>query len=105
MRFIVFSLVLFLYPAIALTEPIGVDQEDARSAVESGQIMPLEDILRKIRSSFGGKILEVILKDHEEGLHGWVYNIKIFTEKNDVILLSVDAGTATVLKVEGKVEP
>ena len=26
-------------------------------------------------------------------------------KKNDVILLSVDAGTATVLKVEGKVEP
>jgi len=105
MKFTVATFALFLGSTASLADSRGVDQESARSAVQSGQIMPLEDILAKVNRNFRGKILEVILKDQEEGLHGWVYDIKLFTEKNDVILLRVDAGTATVLKVEGKVDP
>ena len=105
MKFIIFALTFFLAPIALLADSRGVDQESARLAVQSGQIMPLEDILSKVNRNFQGKILEVILKDQEEGMHGWVYDIKIFTKENDDIMLRVDAGTGTVLKVEGKMSP
>ena len=67
MKFIIFALAFFLAPITLLSDPRGGDQESARFAVQSGQIVPLEGILSKVNRNFLGKILEVSLKDQEEG--------------------------------------
>ena len=89
--------------AVQAAEP-GVDHDRARAAVQSGEIMALHDILARIHKRHEGRVLEVVLRDQEEGLHGWVYEIRMFTPEDALLVLRVDAGTATILKIErGKI--
>ena len=82
----------------------GVDHDRARAAVQSGEIMALQDILTRVHKRHQGRVLEVVLRDQEEGLHGWVYEIRMFTPEDAFLVLRVDAGTATILKIErGKI--
>jgi len=77
------------------------DHEKAIEAVKSGEILPLAQILESIQEKFDGRILAINLKDSEKGLFGWVYDIRMIDENNKVINLRVDAGTSTVLLIEG----
>ncbi len=77
------------------------DHEKAIEAVKSGEILPLDQILLNIRNQFDGRVLAINLKDNEQGLFGWVYDIRMINSYNEVINLRVDAGTSTVLMVEG----
>tara|TARA_B100000989_G_scaffold251453_1_gene199480 strand:- start:138 stop:461 length:324 start_codon:yes stop_codon:yes gene_type:complete len=77
------------------------DHEKAIEAVKSGEILPLDQILLNIRNQFDGRVLAINLKDSEQGLFGWVYDIRMINSYNEVINLRVDAGTSTVLMVEG----
>ena len=77
------------------------DHEKAIEAVKSGEILPLDQILVNIRNQFDGRVLAINLKDNEQGLFGWVYDIRMINSYNEVINLRVDAGTSTVLMVEG----
>ncbi len=79
----------------------GVSHDRARAAVQSGEIMPLHQILAIVSEKYEGRVLEVLLRDQEEGLYGWVYDIRLFTTQDKVLVLRVDAGTATILKIEG----
>lgn len=79
----------------------GVSHDRAREAVQSGEIMPLHRILAIVSEKYEGRVLEVLLRDREEGLYGWVYDIHLFTPRDNVLVLRVDAGTATILKIEG----
>ena len=85
--------------AVVAAEP-GVDHDRARAAVQSGEIMALHDILARVYKRYEGRVLEVVLRDQEEGLHGWVYEIRMFTPDDSLLVLRVDAGTATILKIE-----
>jgi uncharacterized membrane protein YkoI len=97
-------LALMLAVAAAGTEALagGVDHERARAAMEAGQIMPLHRILVEVEEQFDGRVIEVKLTDLEAGLHGWVYAIILLTPQNNVLVLKVDAGTATILQVQGQ---
>ncbi len=77
------------------------DHEKAIEAVKSGEILPLDQILLNIKNKFDGRVLAINLKDNEQGLFGWVYDIRMINSYNEVINLRVDAGTSTVLMVEG----
>jgi len=68
--------------------------------VQSGEIMALHDILARVYKQYEGRVLEVVLRDQEHGLHGWVYEIRMFTPNDSLLVLRVDAGTATILKIE-----
>ena len=83
-----------------LAQSAGVDHDRARAAVQSGEIMPLHEILAKVSEKQEGRVLEVRLNDLEGGLHGWVYDIRLFTPEDEVLNLRVDAGTATILRIE-----
>lgn len=76
------------------------DHEKAIEAVKSGEILPLDQILLSIRGNYEGRVLAINLKDNEQGLFGWVYDIRMINSDNRVINLRVDAGTSTVLMVE-----
>ena len=75
------------------------DHEKAIKAVNEGEILPLNEILTKITENFNGRVISINLKDNEKGLFGWVYDIMIIDNKNNVKQLRVDAGTSTVLSV------
>ncbi len=76
------------------------DHEKAIEAVKSGEILPLDQILLSIKGNYEGRVLAINLKDNEQGLYGWVYDIRMINSENRVINLRVDAGTSTVLMVE-----
>ena len=77
------------------------DHEKAIQAVKNGEILPLDQILISINEEFEGRVLAINLNDSEKGLYGWVYDIRMIDSSNKVINLRVDAGTSTVLMVEG----
>lgn len=76
------------------------DHEKAIEAVQNGEILPLDQILQSIKKKFEGRVLAINLNDNEQGLFGWVYDIRMIDRKNNVINLRIDAGTSTVLMVE-----
>lgn len=77
------------------------DHEKAIEAVKNEEILPLDQILSSIKDNFDGRVLAINLKDNEQGLFGWVYDIRMIDPSNKVINLRVDAGTSTVLMIEG----
>ncbi len=77
----------------------GSDHERAKKAVESGQVLPLQDILQKISKDYPGQVLEVEL-DQEKGT--WIYEIKQLSSNGTILKLDVDAKTGQVLKQKSK---
>lgn len=75
------------------------DHEKAIKAVNEGEILPLDEILKNITKNFYGRVISINLKDNEKGLFGWVYDIMIIDNNNNVKQIRVDAGTSTVLSV------
>ncbi len=75
------------------------DHELARQALESGQILPLREVLDRLERSHPGKVLEVEL-EHDEGL--WIYEIKLLQADGSLLKIKLNAKTAEVLKVKPK---
>ena len=75
------------------------DHEKAIKAVNEGEILTLDQILKKINRNFDGRVVSINLKDNEKGLFGWVYDIMMIDVNNKVKQIRVDAGTSTVLSV------
>ena len=94
-----FSLLLTFTPLYL--DSFESDHEKAIEAVKDGQILPLDQILASLNNKYQGRVLAINLKDSEKGLFGWVYDIRMIDENNKVINLRVDAGTSTVLLIEG----
>ena len=95
--FILFTFLMFAQKDLC-SETIN-DHEKAIKAVNEGEILPLNDILKNITEKFFGRVISINLKDNEKGLFGWVYDIMIIDNNNNVKQIRVDAGTATVLSV------
>ena len=87
---------LILMPMASIAES---DHERARKAVQSGQILPLQEILQKVSKDYPGQVLEVELDQEKDG---WVYEIKQLTSAGPIVKLEVDAKTGQVLKQKTK---
>ena len=96
--FYIFFLQFFYWKTGIVEEKLD-DHEKAIIAVNEGEILPLNDILKNITENFFGRVISINLKDNEKGLFGWVYDIMIIDIDNKVRQIRVDAGTATVLSV------
>lgn len=87
------------------------DQERARAAVESGDIVPLALILERVEYLYHGSIIEVELESEEdEGLEhdedygldgGFLYEIKLLTPQGNLLELLLDARNAALIRVRG----
>lgn len=79
--------------------PAGADRDHdrARRAVESGEALPLIDILARIRPSLGGEVIRVSL-ERKKGR--WVYEFKVIGAGGRLAEVYVDALTAEVVKRE-----
>jgi len=73
------------------------DYIEARRLNISGEILPLESILKKIRLTFPGKILEIELEKE----HGQIaYEIEILGEDGVVREIYINAKTGKLLSVK-----
>ena len=72
----------------------GGDQDRARDASRAGQVLPLDAIMRNVRASHSGRLLDANLV---RAGTGYIYLIKIIDEANRVRILQVDAQSGGVL--------
>ena len=85
---------LFTFTAAALADD---DHERARRLADTGDILPLAEILRRADDHWQGRIIEVEL-EHEEGLY--LYELEVLTPQGQVVELYFDAGTGELVKTE-----
>ena len=78
------------------------EHHEARQAVASGDVAPLERLLARIREEFGGQVLKVELeREDDEAKATWVYEAKVLTAEGSVLKLDYDAKTLELLKMKG----
>lgn len=70
------------------------DHERAHSAVQAGEVMPLEQVLARIAKQQPGQVLKIEL-EREDGL--WTYEVKILRSDGQLVKLLLNARTAEVL--------
>jgi uncharacterized membrane protein YkoI len=75
------------------------DHERARAAVQAGEVLPLPQLLDKLRTSHPGQVLELEL-EREDGR--WIYEVKLLQPNGQLLKMEVDAATAQVLTVRRK---
>jgi uncharacterized membrane protein YkoI len=73
------------------------DQDRAFRALEAGEILPLDVILRRVSDFAAGVPIEVEL-ERDDGI--WVYSLEIRTQPGRIVELEVDAATGRILEIE-----
>ncbi|GLK78993.1 PepSY domain-containing protein [Methylopila turkensis] len=73
------------------------DQDEARRALERGEIRPLEEVLAAARARVSGDVVKIEL-DRDDDL--WVYEIKILTPSGARREVEIDARSLRVLEVD-----
>ena len=71
------------------------DHDRARDAVSAGKILPLQQILQRIRGRFPGRLLDAALARDNQGRS--IYRLKLLAPNNQVQQLVVDAQSGRVL--------
>ena len=67
----------------------------ARRAMEKGEILPIAEILRRIRAQAPGRILDTELEHH----HGqWIYEIKFLDPEGRLYELEIAARNGEILR-------
>mgnify|MGYP001767075389 CR=1 FL=1 len=85
-----------LLPAAARSERAR-DHEAARAAVESGEALPLVEILGRVRADLGG---EVIGTSFKRRAGRWIYEFKVIGAGGRLGEVYVDAASAQIVKRE-----
>lgn len=70
-------------------------QNDVRQLRESGRIMPMEDILARVRSLQPGQVVEIELEQKNDA---YVYEVKLLDDRDTIHKLELDAGSGEVLR-------
>lgn len=80
-----------------------LDQDQARQAVASGEVMSYPALQERLRHECDCQILEARL--HPENDHGrrfWVYEVKALSGAGQLFKLELDAATGEVLHMKSK---
>jgi uncharacterized membrane protein YkoI len=75
------------------------DHDDARRAVEAGEIRTLTDILNIVRGKLPGDIVSVKL-EREAG--AWMYELRVVDDKGRLFEIHVDARSGDVERTKEK---
>lgn len=75
------------------------DQDDARRAVEAGEIRPLANILNTVKGKLPGEVVGVRL-EREAG--AWLYEFRVVDEKGRLFEIHVDARSGEVERTKEK---
>ncbi len=75
------------------------DHDQARAALEAGQIRPITEILTKASAEAPGDVVEIEL-EREKGR--WVYELKIIAPDGRLLEVEMDASDASLIEVKKK---
>lgn len=75
------------------------DHDQARAALEAGEIRPITEILTKAGAEVPGDVVEIEL-EQERGR--WVYELKIIAPDGRLLEVEMDASDASLIEVEQK---
>lgn len=75
------------------------DHDDARRAVEAGEIRPLADILSTVKGKLSGEIVSVKL-EREAG--AWAYELRLVDKKGRLFEIHVDANSGEIERTKEK---
>lgn len=87
----------FMTIMVLISSPVVLADDDyieARRLYDSGEILPLEEILKHVRPLQPGKILEVELEKEQGSI---VYELEILTGEGIVKEIFIDARTGQLL--------
>ena len=79
--------------------PARAQPVDPRSAVQSGEALPLAQVLQRTKPLFPGRLLKVDLERARNGK--LVYKLRILNESGQLMIVTTDARTANVIDVRG----
>ncbi len=82
-----------LVAAGGATPAFSRDHDDARRAVEAGEIRPLADILNLVKGKLPGEVVGVKL-EREAGT--WSYEFRVVDDKGRVFEIHVDARSGEI---------
>jgi uncharacterized membrane protein YkoI len=71
------------------------DQEQARRALEAGEILPLDQILQEVQQRYPGTVVELELTP--EGGR-WVYELELLAPDGRLLKLRIDAKSKQLLQ-------
>jgi len=97
MRHTVLTFVAVAILAAAPAWADGLSAERVRALVDRGEILTLEEILKRNESSLGGRIIEIEI---EQKRGAYVYEIKVLRADGRYRELKIDARTAALLREE-----
>jgi len=94
-----FSVIYALLATFLLLSPLRAalaedDHIEARRLLDAGEILPLEVILKKVRQTFAGKILDLKLENDD---HAIVYEVELLGKDGIVREVHIDAKTGKIL--------
>lgn len=95
------ALWLALNACAAFADDVGKRRQDhdaALTAVQHGEVLPLEAVLSEARKAVRGEVVGVEL---ERARGNWVYEIKIIASGNSMVQIYVDARTTKILEIKG----
>ncbi len=97
-----YSIIRVLLVSLVLLVPLQPVQADddyieARRLFESGEILPLEAILEKVRQVFPGRVLEVELENEDRKV---VYEMEILGDDGVIREVYVDAKSGEILSAK-----
>ena len=86
--------------AVSAVVPVGArDHDEARRAVEAGEIRPLAEILSSVRGKLPGEIVRVKI-ERENGLS--VYEFRVVDSKGQLFEVYVDGRTGEIKRIKEK---
>lgn len=71
------------------------DHERARRALQAGELLSLNEILKRVQQTQPGEVLEVELERERDR---WVYELKVLSRDGALIKLDVDGRDGSVLR-------
>ena len=97
-----FALLVALACGLASPGPALADRashEEARRALERGEVQPLARILDLARPALAGDVVRTEL-ERDDGR--WIYEFRVVTPDGRRLEVKVDAATGEVLRMKGK---
>ena len=88
-----------LLAACAGAPSLARDHDEARRAVEAGEIRPLAEILNAVRAKLPGEVVGVKLE--REGA-AWMYEFRVVDEKGRLFEIHVDARSGEIERTKEK---
>ncbi|HUH59228.1 MAG TPA: PepSY domain-containing protein [Candidimonas sp.] len=76
------------------------DHEQARRALEAGQVLPLRAVMDQVERDIPGQIVKIEF-DEDDGI--WIYKIKVLRRDGKLIKLKIDARNGAILKTKGPI--